>query len=283
MEATQRRESFENLGDFESASSEQSGLRRLPAQPPPLPKRDVLPSLWREVVEGAPAEDPDRTFVPEPIEVAPTERVDLDALVDDLAKRADSFAAPPAAALSQAPVALAPARGGRRLAVVAGIAGVALALYAAGFATSRVWEETSTPAPTVAPAEAPSFVAPAVEQTPTEEPRMVQLAPVIFAPVAVRAPEPRPRVAPRPDAPSRASIRRAMSAVAPRVEACASDDDAGRVARVRITFGSHGRAVHAVTSGVAGATASCIAAAARRAHVAPFARESFVVEYPFAL
>ena len=295
MNAKQR-DSFEtlSLADLRDATDEESGLRRMPVRPPPLPRRDAMPSLWREVVDGAPAEDPDPTYVsvlPPSPEVG-VERVDLDALVDDLSKASDALTAPRAGGLV-APVVAHPERRAPRF-VGAAIAAAVVAAYLGGLATSRLWD---APAPRVA---APPIVQHApVDPAPRHEVEHADvtpttLAPIVFAPIPVTSP---PRTSPRAqapastratamarhDAPGRGEVRTAMAGVAPRVEACATDEDAGRIARVRVTFGSHGRAVHAVASGVSGPTASCIAAAARRARVAPFTRESFAVEYPFAL
>lgn len=295
MNAKQR-DSFEtlSLADLRDATDEESGLRRMPVQPPPLPRRDPMPSLWREVVDGAPAEDPDPTYVslvppsPEP----DAERVDLDALVEDLSKASDTLSAPRASGLV-APVVAAPERRAPHF-LGAAIAAAVVAAYLGGVATSQLWRAPAAPVaapPRVerAPVEpAPRHEVEHAEVTPTT------LAPIVFAPIPVASPPHtsaraqapaaiRATAVARHDVPQRGEVRTAMAGVAPRVEACATDEDAGRIAQVRVTFGSHGRAVHAVASGVSGPTASCIAAAARRARVAPFTRESFAVEYPFAL
>ena len=288
------RDSFETLtlADLRDATDEESGLRRLPSGPPPLPRRDAMPSLWREVVEGAPAEDPDPTYVsllpPSPAE--PVDRVDLDALVEDLSKASDALSAPRAGGLVAPIVGPRERRSPRVLATAA----IALAAYIGGVFTSGLWGAPAAP-----------VITPPIESRPSAEPErasvpaphrqelpVTPLAPIVFAPspAVTSAPSSTSRVTPTPDraaprraSPGRGEVRAAMAAVAPRVEACATDADAGRVARVEVTFGSHGRAVHAVASGVSGPTASCIAAAARRAHVAPFTRESFAVQYPFSL
>jgi hypothetical protein len=242
--------------------------------------------------------------------------VDLDALVEDLSKASDSLSAP------RASVFVAPLIGTRerRSPRVLAAAAIALAAYFGGVITSGWWEARAvhvaappingaersdgrpTPAsfagggmpsrsgatdviearPSAAPERA-AVTAPLLEDLP-----VTTLAPIVFAPspAVTRVPGVTPavdRAAPRRASPGRRDVRAAMAAVAPRVEACATDADAGRVARVQVTFGSHGRAVHAVVSGVSGPTATCVAAAARRARIAPFARETFAVEYPFAL
>lgn len=299
MNAKQR-DSFETLtlAELRDATDEESGLRRLPSGPPPLPRRDAMPSLWREVVEGAPAEDPDPTYVsllpPSPAE--PVERVDLDALAEDLSKTSDALSAPRAGGLAAPVVAPVIAPRERRSPHLLAAAAVILAAYVTGVTTAPLWE---APAPAT-----PAIVTPAIESHPSVEPEPARpvpapardvvptttLAPIVFAPSPLTSPPrtltPAPDRAPaatRRAAPSRGEVRAAMAAVAPRVEACATDADAGRVARVEVTFGSHGRALHAVASGVSGPTASCIAAAARRARLSPFTRESFAVQYPFSL
>lgn len=280
------RDSFESLSlaDLRDATDEESGLRRLPPAPPPLPRRDAMPSLWREVVEGAPAEDPDPTYVsllpPSPEE--PVDRVDLDTLVEDLSKASDSLSAP------RAGVFVAPLIGTRerRSPRVLAAAAIALAAYFGGVITSGWWEApVATPPIESRPSaelDRAAVTAPRLEELP-----VTTLAPIVFAPSPApstsRVTPGADRPAPRRASPGRSDVRAAMAAVAPRVEACATDADAGRVARVQVTFGSHGRAVHAVVSGVSGPTATCVAAAARRARLAPFARETFAVEYPFAL
>lgn len=85
------------------------------------------------------------------------------------------------------------------------------------------------------------------------------------------------------DSPERDDVQGAMAAVEPTIEACASSADRGQLARVRFTFASDGRPIHTVVEGVAGSTASCIARAARTVRLPPFARERFVVEFPFQL
>lgn len=279
------------------ASEEQSGLRRL--SPPPPPRRDTMPSLWREVTAGAPFEDPDPTYTPVPLAPrAESERVNLDALVETLSVAPPPLVVPPVAlptkrrSASALPWVLAAAA----LVVAAFLAG----LLAAGRGTA---EPASTPALDAAPMPPPA-------------PRVVTLEPVVFAATQPeteatapkRSSAPRARSAATPtrsvpaptsstpapvsvapdgpalaEMPGRADVRAALDSIKAEVEACAQPADTGRLAHVRVTFGSDGRALHAVVDGVSGATASCIARAARSAQVPPFTRAHFAVAAPFTL
>lgn len=85
------------------------------------------------------------------------------------------------------------------------------------------------------------------------------------------------------DAPSREQVQAALSAVRPAVQACV--DGHGTV-RVRVSVASSGRVTTALVEDPYWArppTGSCIARAVRTARFPPFARERFVVLYPFTL
>ncbi|HJL16147.1 MAG TPA: hypothetical protein RMH99_10845 [Sandaracinaceae bacterium LLY-WYZ-13_1] len=105
-------------------------------------------------------------------------------------------------------------------------------------------------------------------------------------PPASRRPSRPPAPAPSadlPPTPRRSDVEAAMASIRRDVAACGDAQTQGYVARVRFTFASSGRVRHAVAQGVRGPAASCIARAARGAELRPFARDRFVVEYPFQL
>ncbi len=123
---------------------------------------------------------------------------------------------------------------------------------------------------------------------PTEEPvaraTETHVAPEVEqAPAHTARPARTPRETPSIETPGREDVQHAMAGVQRRIEACATPADRGQRAQVRFTFGSDGRPVHTMVSGVAGATASCIAREARTVRLPAFSRDRFVVEFPFQL
>jgi len=86
-----------------------------------------------------------------------------------------------------------------------------------------------------------------------------------------------------PPTPSRAHVVAAMRSVSPEVSRCAGSDRG--MATVRFRFSSDGQVESASVVGgsLPPASRSCVATAARRAEVPPFARPSFSVNYPFRL
>jgi len=93
-----------------------------------------------------------------------------------------------------------------------------------------------------------------------------------------------PTQAPLPETPGRREVVDAMQAITPAVQAC------GRIqhgqAQVRFDFdGPTGALISAVVidSGAGTPLAACIENAVRGAHVPPFRRATFLVNYPFRL
>ncbi|MEZ4408168.1 MAG: hypothetical protein R3A52_17075 [Polyangiales bacterium] len=86
-----------------------------------------------------------------------------------------------------------------------------------------------------------------------------------------------------PEAPSRPAVASALRGVGPAVRACGTGT--GGTATVTVVFNSSGGVNTAnVQAPYAGTpVGSCIARAVRGAHIPPFSRPSFTVNYPFPL
>lgn len=148
--------------------------------------------------------------------------------------------------------------------------------------------EVTPPEPT--PVETPSVeegLEEEVEPEPVTRPRQRSRAPAERTEPVAPTPAERP---PAPVAltplPSRASVRGAFARVRGGIERCGEVEHIGSVVTARVTFdGTTGRVAHAqiTDATVPPEVRSCVARGAREVRVEPFAREQFIVLYPFRL
>lgn len=139
----------------------------------------------------------------------------------------------------------------------------------------------SEPARPPTPPAAPGELRPASSGSSTLEDLMHRVSGADGPDVATASERPSASL---PETPARESVREAMEALTPTVRGCAAGAHGRALVSVVVT-GATGRARSATVGGDFTGTdaGSCIARAARGVELAPFARTTFTIAYPFAL